>query len=45
MQDSGRDVQSIACNKGKGSVVPDDVDTPADDELSSDSSVTPRNTP
>ena len=36
--DSGRDSQPISSDKGKGLVVPDDVDTPADDELSSSSS-------
>ena len=30
-----RDVKSIACDKGKGPVVPDDVDTPTGDKLSS----------
>ena len=28
----------IACNRGNESIIPDDVDTPADDELSSGSS-------
>ena len=37
-QDNDHGVQPIACNKGKGHVVPNDVDTPTDDELSSGSS-------
>ena len=38
-QANDRDVQPIARNKEKGLVVPNDVDTPADDELSSRSSL------
>ena len=37
-RDSGRDAQPIARDKGKGLVVPEDIDTPTDDELSSGSS-------
>ena len=37
-QDNNHNVQLIARNKGKGPVVSDDVDTPAEDELSSSSS-------
>ena len=37
-QDSGRAVHSIAHNRGKGPIIPDDVDTPADDEFSSGNS-------
>ena len=37
-QDNGCDVQSIARNRGKGPIVPDDVNTPADGEPSSGSS-------
>ena len=36
--ESVHDAQPIARDKGKGPVAPDDVDTPADDELSSSSS-------
>ena len=38
VQDSGQARQPIACNKGKEPIVLDDVDTLADDELSSGSS-------
>ena len=38
MRDSGRAVYLIARNKGKEPVIPVDVDTPTDDELSSYSS-------
>ena len=38
VRDSDRVVHLIASNKGKKPVIPDDVDTPADDELSSGSS-------
>ena len=37
-QDNDCNVQSIARDKGKGTIVLDDVDTPVDDKLSSDSS-------
>ena len=37
-RDSGRATHPIACNKGKEPIVPNDVDTPAGDELSSGSS-------
>ena len=37
--DSGRVAQLIACNRGKEPISPDDVDTQADDELSSSSSL------
>ena len=35
VQDNDRNVQSITRDKGKGPVVPDDFDTPTNDELSS----------
>ena len=38
VRDGGRVVHSITRNRGKESVIPDDVDTSADDELSSGSS-------
>ena len=38
VRDSGHDAQSIALDKGKGPIPPDDIDTPTDDELSSSSS-------
>ena len=38
MQDSGHNAQPIPHNKGKGPVVPGDVETLANDELSSGSS-------
>ena len=38
MRDSGRDAQSIARDKGKGPIPPNDDDTLMDDELSSGSS-------
>ena len=38
-RDRGRDAQLIACDKGKGPIVPDNVDTPANDELFSGSSL------
>ena len=38
MRDSGYNAQSIPRDKGKGPIPPDDVDTPADDELTSSSS-------
>ena len=38
VRDSGRDTQLITRNKGKGPVVPGDIDTLVDDELSSGSS-------
>ena len=38
VRDSGRAARLIAHNKGKKPIVPDDVDTPVDDELSSGSS-------
>ena len=38
VQDSSQVRHSIACNKGKESIVPDNIDTPMDDELSSGSS-------
>ena len=38
VRDSGRAVHPIARNKGKEPIFPNDVDTPADDELSSSSS-------
>ena len=37
-QDSGHNTQSITCDKRKGPIVPDNVNTPADNELSSGSS-------
>ena len=37
--DSGRAMHSIAGNRGKESIILDDVDTPADNELSSGSSL------
>ena len=37
-QDSGRAVHSIVGNRGKESIIPDDVNIPTDDELSSSSS-------
>ena len=37
VQDSGQARHSTARNKGKELIVPDDVDTPADNELSLDS--------
>ena len=37
VQDSGRAAQPIAHDKGKEPIVPKDVDTPADDKLSSGS--------
>ena len=38
VRDNGRVVHPIARNRGKESIIPDDVDTPANDELSSGSS-------
>ena len=38
VRDSGRAVHPFARNKGKEPIIPDDVDTPADDELSLGSS-------
>ena len=38
VQDNDHNVKSIARDKGKGPVVPDDVNTPTNDELSSGSS-------
>ena len=37
-RDSGRVVHPIARNRGKDPIIPDDVDTPADDEFSSGNS-------
>ena len=39
MRDSGSDAQPITRDKGKGPIVPDNVDTPMDDELSSGNSL------
>ena len=38
VRDGGKDAYMITRNKGKEPVIPDDVDTPADDELSLGSS-------
>ena len=38
VQDNGRAMHPIARNRGKEPVIPDNVDTPANDELSSGSS-------
>ena len=38
VQDSSQARHLTACDKGKEPIVPNDVDTPADDELSSSSS-------
>ena len=38
VQDSDLTVHPIARNRGKEPIIPDDVDTPTDDELSSSSS-------
>ena len=38
VQDSDRDVHLISYNRGKEPIIPDDVNTPANDELSSGNS-------
>ena len=35
VRDSVRVMHPISCNRGKEPIIPDDVDTPTDDELSS----------
>ena len=39
VRDSGRAMHPIAHNRGKGPIIPYDVDTPVDDKLSSSSSL------